>query len=94
MEAEGAGNTSAGSCTVGSRGDDDANGGSLSSRLESVGMAVGGPTPHTVEVGAAMIGAGCRWRLRTVYAPLHLAPSRPVAFLRFRPFEGGGPGIP
>jgi len=48
VEAEGAGNGSAGSCTVGSRADDDASGGSLSSRLESVGigrMAVGGPTP-------------------------------------------------
>jgi hypothetical protein len=39
-----------------------------------------GPTPQMVEVGAATIGAGTRWRLPP-------PPPRPAAFLRFRPFE-------
>ena len=67
---------------MGSRGDDD--GGSLSGRLELVGgMDVEGPMPQIAEVGAVMIGAGCRWRLR--------APPRPVVLLlHFRRFEGEG----
>jgi hypothetical protein len=43
-----------------------------------------GPTPQTVEVGAATIVGGTRWRLRP-------PPPRPaVLLLRFRLFEGEG----
>lgn len=64
IKAEGVDNKSAGGCTVivRRRGDNDASGRSLFSRVESAGMAVGGPTPHMlVGVGAAIMMELGRW---------------------------------
>jgi hypothetical protein len=47
----------------------------------SLGTAAGGPTPQIVEAGTAIIGVGCRWRLRPA------SPRPDLLLFRFQPFE-------